>query len=154
MPERGPSLQMLAVRFAVLLGLVAQAAWIYLRYWLDERGALRAAEGALAASMQRFAVRFVGIAGRYKGGLIKLGQVASLRVDVLPAEVSAELAKLQDRVDAHPLHEMRAQIEHELGGRLEDHFAAFSNEAGCGSAPTGTESTAANALKSAAAPMP
>lgn len=129
MPERGPSLHMLTIRFAVLLGLVVQAAWIYLRYWLDDRGAVRAAEGALAASMQRFAVRFVGIAGRYKGGLIKLGQVASLRVDVLPAEVSAELAKLQDRVAAHPLGEMRAQIEHELGGRLEDHFAAFSSEA-------------------------
>ncbi len=129
MPDRGPSLHLLAVRFAVLLGLVAQAAWIYARYWLDDRGVVRTADGAIAAQMQRFAVRFVGIAGRYKGGLIKLGQVASLRVDVLPAEVSAELAKLQDRVDAHPLSEIRAQIEHELGGRLEDHFAAFSNEA-------------------------
>jgi predicted unusual protein kinase regulating ubiquinone biosynthesis (AarF/ABC1/UbiB family) len=71
----------------------------------------------------------VRIAVAYKGGLIKLGQVASLRVDVLPEQVSAELAKLQDRVDAHPLAEIRAQIEHELGGGLERHFASFSEQA-------------------------
>jgi len=129
MPERGPALHSLAIRFAVLLGLVSQAAWIYARYWLDERGLVRAREGAIAGAMRRFAVRFVRIAVVYKGGLIKLGQVASLRVDVLPEEVSAELAKLQDQVDAHPLAEIRAQIEHELGGRLEQHFASFSEQA-------------------------
>jgi predicted unusual protein kinase regulating ubiquinone biosynthesis (AarF/ABC1/UbiB family) len=129
MRERGPALHTLAVRFAVLLGLVAQAAWIYLRFWADERGLLRAKAGAIAEAMRRFAVRFVRIAVAYKGGLIKLGQVASLRVDVLPEEVSAELAKLQDRVDAHPLREIRGQIERELGGTLEQHFAAFSERA-------------------------
>jgi len=129
MPERGPALHSLALRFSVLLGLVAQAAWIYARYWLDERGLVRAGDGAIAAAMERFAVRFVRIAVSYKGGLIKLGQVASLRVDVLPEAVSAELAKLQDQVDAHPLAEIRAQIERELGGRLEQHFASFSERA-------------------------
>jgi len=127
--HRGPALHTLALRFAVLLGLVAQAAWIYARYWADDRGLVRAREGAIADAMRRFAVRFVRIAVAHKGGLIKLGQVASLRVDVLPEEVSAELAKLQDRVDAHPLAEIREQIEHELGGRLADHFAAFSADA-------------------------
>ena len=101
--HRGPALHTLALRFAVLLGLVAQAAWIYARYWADDRGLVRAREGAIADEMRRFSVRFVRIAVAHKGGLIKLGQVASLRVDVLPEEVSAELAKLQDRVDAHPL---------------------------------------------------
>ncbi|HEU4428403.1 MAG TPA: AarF/UbiB family protein [Myxococcota bacterium] len=129
MPERGPALHSLALRFGVLLALVARAAWIYARYWLDERGIVRAAEGSIAAAMQRFAVRFVRIAISYKGGLIKLGQVASLRVDVLPEAVSAELAKLQDQVDAHPLAEIRAQVERELGGRLEQHFASFSERA-------------------------
>jgi predicted unusual protein kinase regulating ubiquinone biosynthesis (AarF/ABC1/UbiB family) len=126
---RGPALHTLALRFTVLLGLVLQAAWIYARYWADDVGLARAREGEIAAAMQRFAVRFVRIAGAYKGGLIKLGQVASLRVDVLPEEVSVELAKLQDRVDAHPLAEIRGQIERELGGRLEDHFTEFSESA-------------------------
>ncbi len=129
MPDRGPALHSLALRFAVLLGLVAQAAWIYLRFWADDRGVLRAPAGAIAEAMRRFAVRFVRIAVEYKGGLIKLGQVASLRVDVLPEEVSAELAKLQDRVDAHPLDEIRGQIERELGGTLEQRFAWFSEQA-------------------------
>jgi predicted unusual protein kinase regulating ubiquinone biosynthesis (AarF/ABC1/UbiB family) len=129
MPDRGPALHTLAVRFAVLLGLVAHAAWIYLRYWADDRGFVRTRERAIAEAMQRFAVRFVRTATLYRGGLIKLGQVASLRVDVLPEEVSAELAKLQDRVDAHPLAEIRAQVERELGGPLEQHFAAFSERA-------------------------
>jgi predicted unusual protein kinase regulating ubiquinone biosynthesis (AarF/ABC1/UbiB family) len=129
MRDRAPALHTLALRFAVLLGLVAQAAWIYVRYWADDRGFVRAPDGAITTAMQRFAVRFVRVAVTYKGGLIKLGQVASLRVDVLPEEVSAELAKLQDRVDAHPLAEIRAQVERELGGPLEAHFAAFSEEA-------------------------
>jgi predicted unusual protein kinase regulating ubiquinone biosynthesis (AarF/ABC1/UbiB family) len=129
MSDRGPALRALVLRFAVLLGLVAQASWIYLRFWADDRGLVRTRKGAIAAAMQRFAVRFVRIAIAYKGGLIKLGQVASLRVDVLPEAVSAELAKLQDRVDAHPLAEIRAQIERELGGQLEDHFASFSEQA-------------------------
>lgn len=129
MRSRGPAPRELALRFAVLLGLVAQAAWIYARYWADDRGWLRAREGAIAEAMRRFAVRFVRVAVTYKGGLIKLGQVASLRVDVLPEEVSAELAKLQDRVDAHPLAEIRAQVERELAGPLERHFAEFSEQA-------------------------
>ncbi len=128
MTPRGPSPFALAARFAVLLGLIAQAAWIYVRSWLDDRGVWRAAEGDIAARMQRFAVRFVAAAVRYKGGLIKLGQVASLRVDVLPEAVSAELAKLQDRVDPHPAAEIRTQLERELGGLVEQHFAAFSAE--------------------------
>lgn len=129
MSRRGPSLLSLAERFAALLGLVARAAGIYARVWLDDRGVWRAREGEIAARMTRFASRFVAIAVRYKGGLIKLGQVASLRVDVLPEAVSAELAKLQDRVDPHPLAEVRAQLERELGGKLEDHFARFSSDA-------------------------
>jgi predicted unusual protein kinase regulating ubiquinone biosynthesis (AarF/ABC1/UbiB family) len=129
MSDRGPALHTLALRFAVLLGLVARAAWIYARFWADERGLVRAPAGAIAEAMRRFAVRFVRIAVEYKGGLIKLGQVASLRVDVLPEPVSAELAKLQDRVDAHPFPEIRAQLERELGGRLEQHFASFSERA-------------------------
>jgi predicted unusual protein kinase regulating ubiquinone biosynthesis (AarF/ABC1/UbiB family) len=129
MSARGPSLLSLAARFAVLLGLVARAAGIYARLWLDDRGIWRAPEGEIAARMTRFAERFVEVAGRYKGGLIKLGQVASLRVDVLPEAVSAQLARLQDRVDPHPLAEIREQVEHELGGRLEEHFARFGGEA-------------------------
>ena len=68
------------------------------------------------------------IATRFRGGLIKLGQVASLRLDVLPREVTDELARLQDRVAAHPFAEVAAQIERELGRPPEALFAELASE--------------------------
>ncbi len=123
-----PSLFSLATRFLVLLGLIGRAAWIWLTIVLDSRGVVRAAPGVLVARQVRFARRFVGIANRFKGGLIKLGQVASLRVDVLPEEVSDELARLQDRVAPHGALEIREQIEAELGRPVEEVFGRFESE--------------------------
>jgi ubiquinone biosynthesis protein len=120
----GPSPVALAIRFLVLLGLIGGALRVWLRIWLHQRG--QGGDGAaLVEAERRFARRFVAVAVRYKGGLIKIGQVASLRVDVLPPEVSDELARLQDRVDPHPLAEVEAQVIHELGGPIASHFASF-----------------------------
>jgi ubiquinone biosynthesis protein len=121
---RGPSLLSLLVRFCVLLGLIGGALGIWVRIWWHQRRPGVDASGLVAAEL-RFARRFVAVAVRYKGGLIKIGQVASLRVDVLPREVSDVLAQLQDRVDPHPLAEIEQQITHELGGPIADHFARF-----------------------------
>jgi predicted unusual protein kinase regulating ubiquinone biosynthesis (AarF/ABC1/UbiB family) len=110
-----------------LLGLIGGALRVWLRIWLHQRRA-GADTSALVEAELRFARRFVAVAVRYKGGLIKIGQVASLRVDVLPREVSDELAKLQDRVAPHPLAEIEAQIVHELGGPLVSWFPAFERE--------------------------
>ena len=123
---QGPSLFALAVRFARLVGLIGGAVRVWLRIWLHQRRGGDTRE--LVAAELRFARRFVAVAARYKGGLIKVGQLASLRVDVLPAAVSDELAKLQDRVDPHPLAEVEAQIVRELGGPIASHFAAFERE--------------------------
>lgn len=128
MKERGPSPAELALRFTVLLGLIVRATGIYLRIVLDGRGIWRASPGRLVEIQRRFARRFVEIAVRHKGGLIKLGQVASLRVDVLPEVVSDELARLQDRVDPHPVEEIEAQIESELGRPASELFSAFDRE--------------------------
>jgi predicted unusual protein kinase regulating ubiquinone biosynthesis (AarF/ABC1/UbiB family) len=126
--ERGPSPPVLAVRFLVLCGLILRAGGIYLRIALAHRGIWRASEQALVERQRRFARHFARVAIRHKGGLIKLGQVASLRVDVLPEEVSEELARLQDRVDPHPLDEIRSQLERELGGPMHRFFASFQRE--------------------------
>jgi predicted unusual protein kinase regulating ubiquinone biosynthesis (AarF/ABC1/UbiB family) len=75
-----------------------------------------------------FARYFVDVATRFRGGLIKLGQVASLRVDVIPDEITDELARLQDRVAPHPWEEIEAQLRRELGGPWEQHFGAFDRE--------------------------
>ncbi|MCP3985548.1 MAG: AarF/ABC1/UbiB kinase family protein [bacterium] len=123
-----PSVFALSTRFLVLLGLIGRAAWIWLTIVLDGKGVFRAAPGALVDRQVGFARHFVATANRFKGGLIKLGQVASLRVDVLPEEVSDELARLQDRVEPHASQEIRGQIEAELGRPLEEVYRRFEDE--------------------------
>ena len=122
-----PSPLALAARFAVLLGLVFQAALVYARLALDRRGVWRLGEAGRVEIQRRFARYFVGVAARLRGGLIKLGQVASLRVDVLPEAVSEELARLQDRVEPHPVAEIEAQVAAELGRPAREVFAAFDS---------------------------
>ena len=125
--SRGTSPLELTARFGVLLGLIVRAAGLWFRHWAAGRGWWPASPDSLAERQREFARRFVRVAVRYKGGLIKLGQVASLRVDVLDEGASDELARLQDRVDPHPVSEIRAQVERELGP-LDDHFAHFEAE--------------------------
>jgi len=127
-PSRNSSRLALAGRFLVLLGLILRAAAVYGRVVAHNRGLWRTSSQKLLDIQRRFARRFTQVAVRYKGGLIKLGQVASLRVDVLPPEVSDELARLQDRVDPHPLAEIAAQVEREFGRPLSEVFASFEPE--------------------------
>ncbi|MDX1649074.1 MAG: AarF/UbiB family protein, partial [Myxococcota bacterium] len=122
------SLPALAGRFFVLLGLVLRAAGIWLRGALARRGLGRSTAETQAARLHDLARRFVAVAGRYKGGLIKLGQIASLRVDVLPEAASEELARLQDRVAPHDFAEIEAQIVQTLGRPLDALYAAFERE--------------------------
>jgi predicted unusual protein kinase regulating ubiquinone biosynthesis (AarF/ABC1/UbiB family) len=75
-----------------------------------------------------FAARFVRVATRFRAGLIKLGQVASLRVEVLPEPLTRELARLQDRVEPHPFEEIAARIESEYGEPWSARLAALSRE--------------------------
>jgi len=74
--------------------------------------------------------RWAGIAARYSelavrlgGVLIKLGQFLSTRVDLLPPEVTRELADLQDHVPPVPLAEIRTTIEEALGTDIDTSFA-------------------------------
>ncbi|MGQ9491261.1 MAG: ABC1 kinase family protein [Anaerolineae bacterium] len=55
------------------------------------------------ARWRTYARRFRHLAVQYGGVLIKLGQFLSIRVDILPAEVTSELRGLQDEVPAEPL---------------------------------------------------
>jgi predicted unusual protein kinase regulating ubiquinone biosynthesis (AarF/ABC1/UbiB family) len=78
--------------------------------------------------MRRSAVRFRRLAIQMGGVMIKVGQFLSTRVDVLPAEITAELANLQDEVPAEDFKGIRTEAESELGGRLEDIFAGFEQK--------------------------
>jgi ubiquinone biosynthesis protein len=123
-----PWLGSLARRGAVLLALIVQAVWLALRSTLAGRGPFPSHSDALIERQCRFARRFVRVATRHRGGLIKLGQVASLRVDLLPERVSDELARLQDRVAPHAFAEIAAQVERELASPLSEVFPSFSAE--------------------------
>lgn len=70
------------------------------------------------------AARFRTLAVEMGGVMIKIGQFLSSRLDVLPREVTDELANLQDEVPAESFADIRALAEAELGGSLEDRFAS------------------------------
>ncbi|MFC4138541.1 MULTISPECIES: AarF/ABC1/UbiB kinase family protein [unclassified Microbacterium] len=70
------------------------------------------------ARMLRIARRFHGLAVDLGGLMIKVGQFLSSRLDVLPPEVTQELAGLQDEVPAVPFADIRALAEAELGTTL------------------------------------
>ncbi len=59
---------------------------------------------------------------------VKFGQLLSLRADLLPSEVTGELARLQDRTAPFPAAEARAAIEEALGAPVEELFATFDEE--------------------------
>ncbi len=56
---------------------------------------------------------------------VKLGQILSVRPDIVPVEVMEELASLQDHVPPAPFEEIRQVLEEELGGPLEERFQLF-----------------------------
>ncbi|MBA2767635.1 MAG: AarF/ABC1/UbiB kinase family protein [Sporichthyaceae bacterium] len=56
---------------------------------------------------------------------VKLGQLASTRADLLPAEFIEELSMLQDRVPPAPWEAVRALLERELDGPYMEVFAEF-----------------------------
>ncbi|PKQ20484.1 MAG: ABC transporter [Actinobacteria bacterium HGW-Actinobacteria-6] len=71
------------------------------------------------------AVRFRALAIRMGGLMIKVGQFLSARLDVLPPEITDELAGLQDEVPAESFDAIRRQAEAELGTTLAAHYASF-----------------------------
>lgn len=83
-----------------------------------------------ASSAQRYgriARRFRDLAVSMGGVLIKIGQFISSRVDVLPVEITDELAGLQDEVPAERFEDIRAVIETELKQPLDQAFAFFGS---------------------------
>jgi len=72
---------------------------------------------------RRIAARYRELAVELGGVLIKLGQFLSTRVDVLPLEITRELAGLQDEVPAEPVAVILASIEADLATPIGEIFA-------------------------------
>ena len=69
--------------------------------------------------------RFSVLAASLGGLIIKAGQFASSRLDILPSAITAELESLQDDVAPEPFDRIREQIEGELALTLILAFEAF-----------------------------
>jgi predicted unusual protein kinase regulating ubiquinone biosynthesis (AarF/ABC1/UbiB family) len=78
-----------------------------------------------SARSRAIAVRFRALAIRMGGLMIKVGQFLSARLDVLPPEITDELAGLQDEVPPETFEAIRAKAESELALPLSEHYASF-----------------------------
>ena len=99
--------------------------WEIIIRHLGLRGWVRRTRGE---RFRREAVRFRALAIRMGGVMIKVGQFLSSRLDVLPPEVTDELANLQDEVPAEDFEGIRALAEAELGAPLTESFASFDRD--------------------------
>ncbi|MBX3025169.1 AarF/ABC1/UbiB kinase family protein [bacterium] len=106
-----------APRFARVAGEMLRLVAAY--RWHAVSGA-----GDLASLHQRHAERLYALCVELRGGVLKLGQFASSRMDLLPDAYVAALSRLQDRVPAAPLDAILERLAEEHGGDL-DRFASF-----------------------------
>jgi ubiquinone biosynthesis protein len=100
--------------------------------WLRERGILQLAAllglgvailanrlgGGRPARERRLADRVARTLGRLRGPFAKLGQFASLRVDVVSPALREALSALRDEVPPFPFHVIRSEVERELAAPL------------------------------------
>lgn len=99
--------------------------------WWDQllnRAFLRRFRRAPGPRWRRIARAYCALAVEMGGLPIKLGQFLSLRVDLLPLDVTQILAMLQDDVPAAPLAAILATIEQDLNAPIATCFAWFSPE--------------------------
>jgi ubiquinone biosynthesis protein len=108
-------------RAARLAQVAAAIAWRH--RWLRLAAAARGDAGLRDEDHRELARRTTAAAAQLRGGIAKLGQLASCRPDLIGGVWAAELAALQD--DVPPVEEasIRARIEAELGRPLDQVFA-------------------------------
>lgn len=75
--------------------------------------------------IRKIAIRYRSLAIQMGGVLIKVGQFLSARVDIMPGEVTDELAGLQDEVPSEPFDDIRSVVESEFSKPLMDIFHEF-----------------------------
>jgi len=72
--------------------------------------------------------RFARLLGELGPTFIKLGQVLSMRSDLLPREYVVALTTLQDRAPVIPIEDVKRVIEEGLGRPVDEIFASFDDE--------------------------
>lgn len=104
------------------------ASFIWWEIVLRRVGLGRLADRTRTRRNARTAARFRLLAISMGGLMIKVGQFMSARLDVLPPEITDELAGLQDEVPAEDFAAIREVARDELVLPLTEHFAWFDEE--------------------------
>jgi len=117
-------------RFLLIATTVVPIYLGYLRIFLKKKWFGRGTPAEKWSKLHRKnAKKFYRLACRMKGGLIKVGQIISTRVDVVPKEWAEELSALQDKVDPTPWKVIAKHIERELGAPADEVFEHIDHEA-------------------------
>ena len=74
---------------------------------------------------RRSAERIARLCVELRGALLKIGQFASTRRDLLPPAWTEALSRLQDSVPPVAFESIAARVEAELGAPIAEHFASF-----------------------------
>jgi len=108
------------------LGRVRQISTVLARHGFGSAlQALGLSTGPVEADGRPWAVRARLVLVELGPTFVKLGQVLSVRPDLVPAELMIELQKLQDQVPPAPWDEVQTLLEEELHAPLQDRFATF-----------------------------
>jgi predicted unusual protein kinase regulating ubiquinone biosynthesis (AarF/ABC1/UbiB family) len=106
----------------------AAADFIFWELFLPHIGLRSLARRTRSGRFSRIAADFRALAIRMGGLMIKVGQFLSSRLDVLPPEITQELAGLQDEVPPEKFEDMRRIAEAELNGPLSGRFEVFEEQ--------------------------
>ncbi len=92
---------------------------------LPRIGFRKLTERTRSKRLTRIAEGYYQLAVRLGGVLIKVGQFLSARMDILPAEITDELAGLQDEVPPEDPEKIITLATNELGADLDECFSYF-----------------------------
>ncbi len=105
----------------------AAAAIVARQRWLRLQAIAAGHDGLRESDQRELARRVTEVLAELRGGIAKLGQLASCRPDLIGPIWAAELAALQDEVPAVPTDDIKRRIETELGRPLAEIFATFDD---------------------------
>lgn len=115
-----------------LTRIVKEVMWVVATYKIQAKKHQLLGTTSTPAATHRLhaanAERLYRMCVELRGALIKLGQLASARVDLLPEPYIQKLSLLQDQVPPVPTDEIRARIEKELGSTIEKLYETFDDE--------------------------
>src|SRR5262245_36371959 len=103
-------------------------AYLALKYGNAGRTTRFATEEAVAKSRNGKEAELADDLERLGPTFVKLGQLLSSRVDLLPPAYIKPLARLQDRVKPFPYDDVERIVEAELGTKINKAFSVFEKE--------------------------